>query len=42
MSVSSNQLSMIFATEKRNFSVMFLVLRKFDLKEEKLELEYHN
>ena len=42
MSVSSNQLSMIFATEKRNFSVLFLALRKFDLKEEKLELEYHN
>ena len=41
MSVSSNQLSMILATEKRNFSVMFLTLRKFDLKEDKLEIEYH-
>ena len=42
MSVSSNQLSKIFATEKRKFSVMFLALRKFDLKEDKLEIEYHN
>ena len=45
MSVSLNQLSMIFTTltiEIRNFSIMFLARRTFDIKEDKLELEYHN
>ena len=45
MSVSLNQLSMIFTTltiEIRNFSIMFLARRTSDLKEDKLELEYHN
>ena len=36
---------MIFTTltiEIRNFSIMFLARRTFDLKEDKLELEYHS
>ena len=36
---------MILATlapEIRNLSNMFSALRKFDLKKDKLELEYHN
>ena len=36
---------MIFTTltiEIRNFSIMFLARRTFDLKEDKLELEHHN
>ena len=42
MYVSLSQLSMILATlayEIRNLSNMLLVLRKFALKEDKLELE---
>ena len=45
MLVSLSQLSMILATlatKLWKFSNMFLALRKFDLKEDKLELEYHN
>ena len=45
MSVSLNQLSMIFTTLKieiQYFPIMFLAQRTFDLKKDKLELEYHN
>ena len=44
MKVSLSQLSMILATlatEIQNLSNMFLALQKFNLKEDKLELEYH-
>ena len=45
MYVSLSQLFMTLASlapEIRNLSSMFLALRKFDLKETKLELEFHN
>ena len=45
MKVSLSQLSMILAalvTEILNWSNTFLALGKFYLKEDKLELEYHN
>ena len=44
MKVSLSQLSMILATlatEIRNLPNMFLALQRFNLKEDKLELEYH-
>ena len=32
----------VLATEIRNLSTMILALRKFDLKEDRLEIEYQN
>ena len=45
MKVSLRQLSIILATlgnETRNKSNLFLALRKLDLEEDKVELEYRN